>query len=118
MDGDGLSAADPHQRQGGGLKGYVKWKDVITGLWHGPDPVLAWVRGSVCVFPQDRQEPLWVPERLTRKCKKNEDSINVGDHQPDLDTSAGGTTMGDSVGVPETVMMQKCIPAFLVLIRV
>ena len=96
------SATDRHQRQGGGLKGYVKWKDVITGLWHGPGPVLAWVRGSVCVFPQDRQELLWVPERLTRKYNKHEDSVNAGHHQPGLDTSTGSALMGDSVGAPET----------------
>jgi len=50
LDDDGLSAADRHQCRAGTLKGYVKWKDVLTGLWHGPDPVLAWARGSVCVF--------------------------------------------------------------------
>lgn len=45
----------------------VTWKDVITGQWMGPDPVVSWVRGAVCVFPQDPgREPVWVPERLTR----------------------------------------------------
>jgi hypothetical protein len=34
-----------------------------------PDLVLTWVRGSVCVFPQDQTDPLWVPERLVRRCK-------------------------------------------------
>ena len=24
-------------------------------------------RGAVCVFPQDKEHPIWVPERLTRK---------------------------------------------------
>ena len=38
----------------------------ITGCWKGPDPVLVWERGSVCVFPQDHRQQLWVPERLTR----------------------------------------------------
>lgn len=52
LDVDGLSAADRHQRSRGSLKGFAKWKDVITGIWHGPDPVLAWARGSVCVSPQ------------------------------------------------------------------
>ena len=27
---------------------------------------LVWERGSVCVFPQDHQQQLWVPEQLTR----------------------------------------------------
>lgn len=48
-------------------KGQVKWKDLATNKWRGPDPVLTWGRGSVCVFPQDEESPRWVPERLTRQ---------------------------------------------------
>lgn len=48
-------------------KGMVRWKDVLTGQWMGPDPVVSWTRGAVCVFPQvPGREPLWVPERLVR----------------------------------------------------
>ena len=43
------------------------WKDALTGVWHGPYPMLAWAQGSVCVFPQDHLDPIWVPERLVRK---------------------------------------------------
>jgi hypothetical protein len=32
-------------------KGTVMWKDMLDGQWHGPDPVLVWARGSVCVSP-------------------------------------------------------------------
>lgn len=68
LDAQGRSAADRHcGPSSGAAQGMVKWKDTLTGLWHGPDPVLTWARGSVCVFPQDRQDPVWVPERLTRK---------------------------------------------------
>ena len=28
--------------------------------------MLVWARGSVCVFPQDHRQLLWVPEGLTR----------------------------------------------------
>ena len=28
----------------------VKWWDPLTNMWNGPDPVLIWGRGSVCVF--------------------------------------------------------------------
>jgi hypothetical protein len=28
----------------------VKWKDLLTGIWHGPDPVLVWGQGHVCAF--------------------------------------------------------------------
>lgn len=33
---------------------------------HGPDPVLIWGRGHVCVFPQDAENARWLPERLVR----------------------------------------------------
>jgi hypothetical protein len=45
----------------------IKWKDVLTGLWKGPDPVLIRSKGAVCVFPQCEDNPFWLPERLTRK---------------------------------------------------
>ena len=32
----------------------VRWKDPVEGRWHGPDPVLIWGRGHVCVFPKLR----------------------------------------------------------------
>lgn len=67
LDIHGRSAADRHVSPQPSVMGYVKWKDVLMGQWNGPDPVLTWARGSVCVFPQDRTEPLWVPERLTRR---------------------------------------------------
>lgn len=89
MDAQGLSAADRHQNQTPAEKGYVKWKDVITGLGHGPDPVLVWVRGSVCVFPQDQQDPVWIPGRLKRRCNKQDEASNhvpVDDDDPDTDS--------------------------------
>ena len=45
----------------------VKWKDVLTGQWKGPDPILIRSWGAVCVFPQSEDNPFWLPERLTRK---------------------------------------------------
>ena len=44
----------------------VKWKDVLDNTWNGPDPVLMRSRGAVCVFPQESDQPLWIPECLTR----------------------------------------------------
>ena len=43
---------------------HVKWKNLADGTWYGPDPVLVWGRGAVCVFPQDTDSPIWVPECL------------------------------------------------------
>lgn len=42
-------------------------EDVLTGLWKGPDPILIRSRGAVCVFPQEEDNPFWLPERLTRR---------------------------------------------------
>lgn len=46
----------------GPSQGSVLWKDILTGVWNGPDPVLAWAWGAVCVFPHTHQDPIWVPE--------------------------------------------------------
>ena len=43
-------------------KEMVKWKDVLTGLWKGPDPILIGSTGAVCVFPQNEDNPFWLPE--------------------------------------------------------
>jgi hypothetical protein len=39
----------------------VLWKDVMTGAWQGPSPVLLWGRGHACVFPEGAESPIWVP---------------------------------------------------------
>lgn len=63
-----MPPAERHMIKEPPARGFVRWKDILTGLWHGPDPVLCWNRGAVCVFPQETgREPLWVPERLVRK---------------------------------------------------
>ena len=49
------------------LKQDVKWKDVLTGKWYGPDPIISRSRGAVCVFPQGQEHPIWIPERLVLK---------------------------------------------------
>jgi hypothetical protein len=30
----------------------VLWKDPLTRTWNGPDPVLIWERGSLCIYSQ------------------------------------------------------------------
>ena len=39
----------------------VKWKDLITGEWKGPDILVTCGRGYACVFPQDSTS-VWTPE--------------------------------------------------------
>lgn len=79
-------------------KGWVKWKDVLTGQWHGPDPVLSWTRGAVCVFPQEQgKEPVWVPERLVRPVEQpassadgqSPDRGDQSEHDPSGDDAKG-----------------------------
>ena len=45
-------------------KPLVKWKDLLSGLWKGPDPLLTSGRGYACIFPQDADSPIWIPDRL------------------------------------------------------
>jgi hypothetical protein len=45
---------------------------------------LVWERGSVCVFPQDHQQQLWVPEQLTR-------AIQNKQSYEDMDVPVAGT---------------------------
>lgn len=73
LDDIGKSAADRHCSEPQRPKELVKWRDVLTNQWKGPDPILIRSRGAVCVFPQSEENPFWVPERLTRKIQVTED---------------------------------------------
>lgn len=44
----------------------VKWKDLLTGQWKGPDILLTIGRGYACIFPQDTSSPWWIPDHLIR----------------------------------------------------
>ena len=39
-------------------KPLVKWKDLLSGQWKGPDPLLTSGRGCACIFPQDADYPI------------------------------------------------------------
>lgn len=106
LDKDGLSAAERHWGQQKKMQMMVKWKDILTGLWRGPDPVLRWHRGSLCVFPQDAPTPIWVPERLTRMVVMepvdpvdDDDDKSTSQHQ---DNGGASSAVGsrESVAVP------------------
>ena len=66
MDAGSRTAAENHWQPSSPGKPLVKWKNLANGTWCGPDRVLIWGRGAVCVFPQDAELPIWVPERLVR----------------------------------------------------
>ena len=92
MDKEGRSAAERHANTSPSKLGYAKWKDVLTGSWNGSDPVLAWARGCVCMFPQNRAEPVWVPD-----CQNEEADLAGDEHVSAPDGCR--TQMGYTVGV-------------------
>ncbi|KAL6084079.1 hypothetical protein STEG23_007932 [Scotinomys teguina] len=104
LDVNNQSVADRHHGSHSPMKGMVKC--LLTGTWHSPDPVLTWARGSVCVFPQSQQDPVWVPECLVRKVQRRKDNDKEESDRPDgahRDIHGDdGTKMGDPVGIPET----------------
>lgn len=100
LDNDGRSAVERHTQWSPSSHGFVRWKDVITGLWSGPDPedpVLFWSRGSVCVFPRDRPDPVWVPECLVRCWDAPDPSASADSGKSCMD----GTTMGDPISISD-----------------
>lgn len=108
MDINGQSAAERHSQSADpDRKPKVLWKDVLEGNWKGPDPVLIWTRGSVCVFPQGQHQPIWVPERYVRRVEnsRTEEQNTDADsaHDPRVDPAASETraetAMGSSKGM-------------------
>ena len=56
-----------------GASAQVLWKDPLTNIWNGPDSVLIWGRGHVCVFPRSADSPRWLPERLVKQIDDKKD---------------------------------------------
>ena len=65
------------------------WKDVLINKWCGPDQVITRSRGAICIFPQNREDPIWVPTRLTREIKKKDDPVDA--ECPAVEDSCGGS---------------------------
>jgi hypothetical protein len=58
----GLTPAERHwQPQELTVRPQFLWKNVLTGKWHSPSPVLMWGREHACVFPEDSEHLVWVP---------------------------------------------------------
>lgn len=72
LDEQGRTVADRHCSEPNRPREMIKWKDVLTRKWRGPDPILIRSRGVICVFPQEEDNLLWVPERLTRRISPSE----------------------------------------------
>lgn len=75
----------------------VLWKDVRTGAWLGPHPVLIWGKGHACVHNPDTNETRWLPDRLVKPFSPPRDpapeasspsSFSDSSHQPPQHGSA------------------------------
>ncbi|XP_069738427.1 KRAB-A domain-containing protein 2 [Phaenicophaeus curvirostris] len=106
LDEDGQSAADRHWDYKNNNKPEIYWKDPMDGKIRGPDPVLIWGRGYVCVFPTDETSPRWIPERCVRHAKNkngkaaetNEKTVveqRLGDEDP-VGSNAAEHPMADT----------------------
>ena len=58
--------------EGATTRPLVKWKDLLTRAWKGPDVLLTCERGYACVFPQNSTSPVWIPDRLIRHVQSHE----------------------------------------------
>lgn len=55
----------------------------IPNTWNGPELVLIWERGHVCVFSQEENGAGWLPERLVSQMEKfhlDADSLTDDDY--------------------------------------
>ena len=77
IDAHGHTAAERHCSEPDRPNEMVKWKNVLDNKWYGPDPILIRSRGAVCVFPQNEDNPFWIPERLTRKIQTDQGNTDV-----------------------------------------
>ena len=77
IDAHGHTAAERHCSEPDRPNEMVKWKNVLDNKWYGPDPILIRSRGAICVFPQNEDNPFWIPERLTRKIQTDQGNTNV-----------------------------------------
>lgn len=84
LDDAGLTAADRHWNPTSTAKPLVYWRDPMDNSMHGPDPVLVWGRGYVCVFPTDAPAPRWLPARCVRHAENKNRKIEKKDVSPDL----------------------------------
>jgi hypothetical protein len=64
IDEQGHTATDRHCSEPNRSREIIKWKVVLTGKCRGLHPILIRSKGVICVFPQEEDNPLWVPECL------------------------------------------------------
>ena len=88
VDTHSHTAAERHWQPGSSGKPLVKWKNLADGTWCGLNRVLIWGRGAVCMFPQDADHSIWVPERLVQ-------TVDSSIQRPEDGTKLGGPAGAD-----------------------
>ena len=67
----------------------MKWSSgrmsLIINERYGPDPILIRSRGAICVFPQEEDNPFWIPERLTRRIQLLDNESQEQDPKTSMD---------------------------------
>ena len=67
LDISGRSAADRLWHPKTSLEyAQALWKDPLTGIWNGPDPIIIWAKGSACIYNSKEGGARWLPERLIK----------------------------------------------------
>ena len=67
LDINGRSAADRLWHPKTSLEyAQALWKDPLTGIWNGPDPIIIWAKGSACIYNSKEGGARWLPERLIK----------------------------------------------------
>ena len=87
-------------------KPLVKWKDPLSKQWKGPNPLLTSGLGYACVFPQDADSPIWVPDRLIRRVSAppipDSTAAATPKEEEASSTSASPTSTGDATDIETT----------------
>ncbi len=82
-DARGRTAAQRHFSPPTVQNTQVRWKDLSTGRWQPLAPLLARVRGAVCVFPPGAEKPIWVPERCIRPVNDKHEAPDENPQMPE-----------------------------------
>jgi hypothetical protein len=78
VDKQGWSAAERFWGPSKQTHPVVMWKNPLTNQWMGPDPVLMWGRGFLCIFPRDADFFYWIPKILVRHYEFSGDAQRGG----------------------------------------
>lgn len=83
LNSEGFSTAQRHWNpEGSVIRPRVMWKDQLSGLWKGPDVLLTSGRGYACIFPQDAESPIWIPDRLVKPWREDSPLVPRGGVRP------------------------------------